>query len=722
MLDLVKQETRIHIASAQRMAYRGSLTAAIGTLEKYRGIPSMPEVDLAAILSTKAELLFLDGELSAAHQVFDLELEPMLNSLPHAVAAAIAFNRVDVASALFDSEGISRVYDLFDEMRVTGIKHRDDSALLAASRQAAKGKSYDSLPAIWRELLRTYRQGQWSAFRDASRYMAEECIRIGEFADAAFHASVAGDSGTAKQIAAVLLDSQRIDAVTAVLEKLISTANLRLHFKVACALIQEASDAVPDQLVDQLVQWILPHCGSDKESEDHRACEQVAWKTIEALASRCTKETAQEIVTAATSHRAWSELPEKPNQFIRVREEIIDAVKQAVSALPEESLCALTDLVIPLATDRYNFNDYTNIVNLMAHIVSRGSESVRITLRDALYPKGKAIPPVLMQLAPHFGYEIVNKDDQLDKYAKTVKTNLSNVVQRVPKGNEPVPVNGTNFTWTSQKEHETLLVHYISTDDVHAMARNRKKFGTESLSGVIRALTKSISDPENVLENKLSFIECIGKFADVLSRDIAAEVYDFLAPIAIGQIDLSRNVPDGEQQHHPLSRMRFSGVTPAQVTGHALFVLARIECCMPDVFANALQSIVEASLSSISPEIRKSAFAAVREIPTLSERTWMPLIMGTRDPDVKAAAMAFDAIANKKNARLTRRQWRMLVYALRITQLCVSVPLRRAAAWAVTALMAQAPNKKTIQELENIRLLFANDIAFSVRCAAMVDG
>ena len=97
----------------------------------------------------------------------------------------------------------------------------------------------------------------------------------------------------------------------------------------------------------------------------------------------------------------------------------------------------------------------------------------------------------------------------------------------------------------------------------------------------------------------------------------------------------------------------------------------------------------------------------------------MPLIMGTRDPDPKAASLAFDAIAHKQGVRLTRSQWGMVLYALRTAHSCSSVALRRAAAKAIVTLTKNSPNKKSLSAIEEIRGLFAQDIAFSVRSAAL---
>jgi hypothetical protein len=149
-----------------------------------------------------------------------------------------------------------------------------------------------------------------------------------------------------------------------------------------------------------------------------------------------------------------------------------------------------------------------------------------------------------------------------------------------------------------------------------------------------------------------------------------------------------------------------------------LFVLACIERCSPGSYGARLQATVRKALSNNSPTIRKAAFAAVREIPAIAESTWMPLLLGTRDPDSDAAALAFDAISAKQDARLTRAQWKMATYSLRIAQLSTSIKLREAAARAVARLASQTPNRALSAELSAIRGLFAGDIAYSVRVAA----
>lgn len=167
-----------------------------------------------------------------------------------------------------------------------------------------------------------------------------------------------------------------------------------------------------------------------------------------------------------------------------------------------------------------------------------------------------------------------------------------------------------------------------------------------------------------------------------------------------------------------ISRWRINNATEEQVTAQALFVLACIERSSPGTCGARLQALVRKALSNNSATIRKAAFAAAREIPAISESTWMPLLLGTRDPDAEAAALAFDAMSARQDVRLTRSQWKMAAYSFSLAQLSPSIELRMAAARAVSRLFSQAPNEALKAELSGIRELFAADIAHSVRVAA----
>ena len=718
MLKSASPETRLAIAHARRQAMAGKEQAALDWLEQALRAASAYPIDRAAILLTKAELLFLAGRYSASHDVFANELDAIVPTLSHPIALVIGFNRCDVARVRFDWAGVSRYYDLIDERCMAGIKHWDSSAILSAINSAARGKSYESLPTIWQELLRAYRQGHWAVFREASRYMAEECLRLGLPQEAAFHAAIALDRDLAKRIGEILLSSRDPTLIEATITKLLSTANLQRHFGIACELLQEVSDLVPDLLVDRVLSWVLPRCARVESADPFNSMEVTAWKVMESLAARASPDTAQRIVNAARSHPAWTATTANPNQFIRVREEIIDAINEAVGVLPVESTAELAGATIPLATDRRNFKDFNNVISLLRHIAHRAPDGVKETIRSALYPPGQPVPSVLIQVASDFGKEIPNEGGQLERYALHVADTIRSVVQRVPVGEEPAPVDGTVMAFTSPYENGRLIVHFISTEGVWALIRHSNQVSAESRKTVIEALLEAISNRDNALENKASFIYCLKGFANCLDASLAAEIFKVLAPIARGNLNISPEIASSRPAANPLSRTRVDGETKEGVTAQALFVLAFIEHHSHAGYGERLQTIVRDVLSDNSPAIRKAAFAAVREIPTIDESTWTPLLLGTRDPDPSAAALAFDAISTKQDAHLTRSQWKMAAYSLKIAQMSTSIELRRAAALAVSRLESQTPTPALGAEFSAIRELLAGDIAHCVRVAA----
>jgi hypothetical protein len=611
-----------------------------------------------------------------------------------------------------------RHYDLIDEQKIAEIEHWDSSAMLDAADSAGRGRSYESLPKIWRELLRAYRQGRWVVYREASRYMADECLRIGLPQEAAFHAVVALNSDCVKQIGKLLLESRDASVVEATVVKLLLTANLQRHFVIACELIQITADLIPDCLVERVLDWVLLRGASIDAPDVFQSVETTAWKTIESLAARATSDTAERIVKSAIAHRAWSEKTEMPNQFIRVREEIVDAVNEVVTVLPIDILQILTDATIPLATERRNFKDFDSVLSLLSHLAHRGTQDLKNKIRSALYPPGQPIPPALLQASPFFGYEILNEDGRLEKYATHIVQSIGQVVQHVPKGETPKSVDGTVMTWSAEKENETLVVHLVSTQGVWGLIQNRNQVPEESRRAVIVALLAAISDPDNRLENRISFINCLRGFSDCMDASLADAVFRVLAPIARGNVATSSDITSSESQSERLNRFRFNEPSTEQVVAQAIYVLGCIEHKCPGRYGARLQAIVRAGLSSESPEIRKSAFAAVREIPAIAEATWMPLLLGTRDPDPNAASLAFDAISTKQGAGLTRALWKMAAYSLKIAQISTSIELRKAASKAVSHLELQAPNRAIRVDLSAIHKLFADDIAYCVRKAA----
>jgi hypothetical protein len=159
---------------------------------------------------------------------------------------------------------------------------------------------------------------------------------------------------------------------------------------------------------------------------------------------------------------------------------------------------------------------------------------------------------------------------------------------------------------------------------------------------------------------------------------------------------------------------------PSDLRGIALYVLACIERDKPRIYGKNLDRIIQAGLTDVAPDVRKAAFAAAREKPTLTEAEFTALILGTRDGDADAANSAFAAIANKKGLELKRPQWRLLIHSVQLAAQSRSVKLPRAAAYTCSQLMSLVPAGAMEKSLSDLLDIFLRDPCFSVRQNAVM--
>jgi hypothetical protein len=126
--------------------------------------------------------------------------------------------------------------------------------------------------------------------------------------------------------------------------------------------------------------------------------------------------------------------------------------------------------------------------------------------------------------------------------------------------------------------------------------------------------------------------------------------------LASGSIDEPTHTKTAAEIEHPLNPFRMRSGKPSDVQAWAIYTLACIERDkpgVPGVYAEKLSEILADALSDPRPKVREYAFAAAKEMPALSESALLAVLLGTRDPDPKAAAAAFCALATKKGIRLT---------------------------------------------------------------------
>ena len=235
---------------------------------------------------------------------------------------------------------------------------------------------------------------------------------------------------------------------------------------------------------------------------------------------------------------------------------------------------------------------------------------------------------------------------------------------------------------------------------------------------LIETALAAIADTENLLANRANVINGLMEFGVCLPDDLADQILSILIPLARGDIKEPTSVQSAAMTENPLNPYKFRTGTPSNLRGVALRALARIG--KQDVVDSrpSIQPILEDALGDLDSEVRRFAFAAARAKPKRCGAVIMAVVLGTRDPDSSAAASAFAALANKTDLRLTRSQWQLFLYTVKMASQSPDAPLRRHACSALSRLIPQMPNTVLRAKADNLLSSFATDICASVREAA----
>jgi hypothetical protein len=373
---------------------------------------------------------------------------------------------------------------------------------------------------------------------------------------------------------------------------------------------------------------------------------------------------------------------------------------------------------LPLAIETKSDEDYPSVINLLCHIAERGDSRLRRQLGNSLFPKGTRVPVLLAQVAPLFEKNITDVD-LLIQTAKKITGNLRLQVQRVPIDQEPNSVNGTLLMISRELDNgQKLIVSITDTIGLAAMAVHRQRIPADTIKLLVDSIIEMIEEPENSLSNKAALINHIADFGDSLTNSDLNRMLKVLRPLAWGKI-IEPSYSNSTADQNPLSRYQRRDTTPIELRAVAIYILARLNKSSKGDYGTRLHDIIEAGLRNSNSQIRRAAFAAAREIPHIPKSIFTALLLGTRDTDPSAATVAYNALATKRNLRLTSSEWQLFAYSLNIAQQSPEVRVRRAAASAVSNfIIGQKQAGEIISTLRRLQREFADDISWSVREAA----
>lgn len=720
LVDRLDPIVRATLVECRILGMEGRLDAALARLNEHlRGSESHATVfDQVALTMLKAELSHLDGRDDEALQIFRSTLDLRLDNLPPDIGLIVRINRNEVAFSLTTPDSLDDFFRIVDERSVASLAWHDAEALVSAEEAVREDKHHEALPAMWREFLQTYRQGYWKAWRWAAKRLARETLQVGLLPEAVFYTILAQHTRLASELAEEILRRREPENLRQAVEKVLGSANLSRHFCTACEILKGLGDAIPEDQLQPVLDWLLRRAGTAVDGLHTQQVVVRTWEALRALGPRLDHANARSLVLAAVSHPSWISPLQSPNAVIPERKELVEAVESCLGSLTTDDLSTIAQHTLPLITERRQSADYPQVIRLLCQVVQRGGERVQQFVVEALYPPGQPVrDSFLAQAAPLFGKKVADTS-MLPETASQVARNVRLQVQRLPADREPEIVNGSLLRFTYPLGAEKVVIQMVQTVDLEAVFSHREHLPPHSLQAVIDAVLDMVRERENFLSNKTGLVYAMRKVGDSVTPDMARAIFATLAPLARGEILEPTLVMTAAEAQHPLNPYRMNTGSPPQLRGVCLYVLARMEKDRRGLFDKKLGPLLVPALEDSDPDVRRYAFAAAREWPDLPETALGTVLLGTQDREPATAVAAFAAIGGKDGLQLTRGQAEMLHSSLRMMIRSPAVAVRRAVAATAARLLTRETRKGLAQQLRVVLDCCATDLCHSVRKAA----
>jgi hypothetical protein len=713
LLERVSPAVRRLLVKDRVRAMEGQIEVALQSLhEAVRLVANERPRDAVALGLLWAELLHLDLRHDDALAVMKKVVTPHLPSLTAEERFGVEQNLSDLqfysptaADGLF--------YNVVDQKRLLNFEWLDYRDLFSAKQDAERGKHFQTLPVLWRQHRRAYLHGCWLAQRWTNHLLAKECVHLKEWGDAVHHAMMAQDDTLVTEIAEGILSARQAELVGPVVNRMLTTGNLRVHFVVACKLLRVLEDAIPDVCIRMVGEWLLKRAKETRSALIGVNQVSAAWETITAVSPRFPCDLARSAIAIAVAHPIWTTKLDDPNRVIPERREIVRALVPLSWAVMPEDIPPLATATLPLMTDRPQTTDYDEVVNLLCHLAERGGAAVRDSLAASLYPSGQPVSAALIQVADVFGKGEIFDPVRLQKLADQVAQAIRCQVQWLEPGQLAEPVAEQIMEYTKPKPDRTLKVYIVGLAGLHALARHRMKLDEPTLRKLLDAILDLARNKDNFCANREALLHALIEFADVVPPEARTAVQAALEPLARGPVQESSEYPTAAEADNPLNPFKHHSGRPEDVQAIALVALAAL-ASRDAAATKRVGDMLEDALCDHRPGIRRAGYAAAQKLRDVSEGVILGILAGLRDPDPNAAVTAFMALARQPGWKVNRNHWRVFLMAARLAQRIGGPKLRRHAAAALVAWSSKCPPQIT-REQEELLGEFSDDICWSVR-------
>jgi hypothetical protein len=666
----------------------------------------MSALDQVALLSLKAELLYLEYREDESLDVFEKAIEPKLERVKQQEKFVTSQNKhyVSRAALRFDDHQSDVSNDQFE---LVGTKLWDAPAMVHAYESAFAGRHYEALPALWRELVNSYRQGTWSYYRQASKRLTREFLQIGWAHAADVHAINSQSTEFVNIIGSTLLAWRKPELTAVVIQRIIHQANLKRHSTIGCKLLTQIADAIPDDQMEVVLKWLLKSATSQPQSQSGKSLIGASWETIRSLTPRLTGEQAKELVQTAVNRESWAK-----TKADYLRPFLVQVVNECVALIPIEDLAGLAQGAIHMASGMSQDLNYDkDVLDFFHHLYQRGDTTTKKLIRDALYDT-PSVNLDFVRFAKDFGNDIESKEE-VNKLAERFAQDVRLQVQHLSPGQDPIKPQVSLGMATAQSGDKKTAVSLYSDMGLKAVIAYRALLPLDTLESVLAAVLDMLREPENMLANKVLMINAITGLSDSLSKEQAEIVFEVLEPIARGEIaglDVSAAFGD---PNHPLNPFKIKFGEAATIQGGALYALASIESCIPGVYGDRLSKLVEEGMTNSNPEVRELAFVAAQQMPVLNESAVMRTLSATRD---NVSGVVQEALLTLNTHFCdTTAFWYSIAYSLKMAVQSPETNVRRVAAFTIINLTPKCTSEVVTEQLAEMEQVLAADSSFTVR-------
>ncbi|HUW12677.1 MAG TPA: hypothetical protein VM537_23320, partial [Anaerolineae bacterium] len=667
-------------------ALHGDMAGAEDVLRKAaNSVEAIP--DRISLAMLHAELLHLSFRDEEAAGILRESVALISGRIAEERALAVADNQAMVSLHLLEASSSHEFYALTDMRRLAGVELWDTSAVIRAQGAAERGEHYEALPVFWRLIASTYRLGCWRSHQWASDLMARECVEIASMrpephwvSEAVFHVLASRNEKLADLVGRRLMEWGDARRIAAAVASCIQYGNLSRHAELAARILSEIADAIPDEQVAPVVDWLLARCPASVDlARGTGGVFSSIWHAVAHMGCRLTPALAQKVVSAAIGHEEWT-------RKMPFREALIQAATACLPALSPEDLPPLVAHITPLATEgRLHFDhDYADVVNLLCQLARLAGPQVRDAIAARLYPAGGGpANTILVQAAPLFGREL-REDDRVCEWAREIATQIRLQVQRVAPGQHPQEVGGSPGAVARRGSGGTVQVSIGGhLQGLRALMQYRHMLRPGELREVVSAILDVASDPANILANRESLLYGLAGFADCLPDDLAGIVFSRLSAIARGAVTVEGVA--ATDAGDPLNPFKMKMGTADDVRGMGLYVLSCIVKARPNEHRlNQMNELLAHALTASSNQVRRAGAVAARMVPPLYPSVFYDLLLATRDHDPKVAASAMYAFAGEGGLQLDEGQFHSLAYSILMAAKSSDRELRRAAAHALS--------------------------------------